>query len=310
MNAPAQIIPPYRHTPMFQLGPDPTPYRKLSAEGVRVERALGRDVLVVERTALSQLAEAAMVDINHLLRPGHLAHSPRSSTTRKRPPTTSSSPTICSRTPTSPPAACCRCAGHRHGDRRRPRRVGWSGPTATTRRRSPRDARDAYRQANLRYSQVAPLSMFEETNTGDQPAGAGRAISAEGEDAYKFLFVAKGGGSADKPFLFQATPSILTRERMLAVPEGEDPDARHRGLPALSPGDRHRRHLGAELTHEDGQARLLPVISTGCRRSGSEPTAAPSAISKLEAERSAEVDPGARRRGAVRRGSISATTCG
>jgi len=75
--------------------------------------------------------------------------------------------------------------------------------------------REAYRKKNLRYSQVAPLSMFEETNTGDNlPAQID--IAAEGEDAYKFLFMAKGGGSANKTFLYQATPSILAHERMVA----------------------------------------------------------------------------------------------
>src|SRR6202012_1754700 len=76
-------------------------------------------------------------------------------------------------------------------------------------------ARDAYLKRNLRYSQVAPISMFEEKNTRtNMPAQV--EIYAEGEDSYKFMFVAKGGGSANKSFLFQATPSILTRERMLA----------------------------------------------------------------------------------------------
>ena len=76
-------------------------------------------------------------------------------------------------------------------------------------------ARDAYLKRNLRYSQLAPISMFEEKNTkSNMPAQV--EIYAEGEDAYKFLFIAKGGGSANKSFLFQATPSILTHDRMLA----------------------------------------------------------------------------------------------
>jgi fumarate hydratase class I len=76
-------------------------------------------------------------------------------------------------------------------------------------------ARDAYLRRNLRYSQLAPLSMFEETNTkSNMPAQV--EIYAEGEDEYKFLFVAKGGGSANKSFLFQATPSILTHDRLIA----------------------------------------------------------------------------------------------
>ena len=57
---------------LFQLAADSTPYRKLSSAGVRVERAFGKDFLVVEREIIRALAEAAMIDINHLLRPGHL----------------------------------------------------------------------------------------------------------------------------------------------------------------------------------------------------------------------------------------------
>ncbi len=76
-------------------------------------------------------------------------------------------------------------------------------------------ARDSYLRRNLRYSQLAPISMFEEKNTkSNMPAQV--EIYAEGDDAYKFLFIAKGGGSANKSFLFQATPSILTHERMIA----------------------------------------------------------------------------------------------
>src|SRR5262249_36549545 len=76
-------------------------------------------------------------------------------------------------------------------------------------------ARDAYLKRNLRYSQLAPITMFEEKNTrSNMPAQV--EIYAEGDDAYKFLFVAKGGGSANKSFLFQATPSILTHDRLIA----------------------------------------------------------------------------------------------
>src|SRR6202020_1677047 len=76
-------------------------------------------------------------------------------------------------------------------------------------------ARDAYLRRNLRYSQVAPLSRYDEKNTANNmPAQC--EIYAEGDDAYKFMFMAKGGGSANKSFLFQATPSVLTKERLLA----------------------------------------------------------------------------------------------
>ena len=73
MNAPiANPLPPYHHTPLFPLGPDKTPYRKLEVGGVRVEKVMGKDMLIVEREALRALSEAAFNDINHLLRPAHL----------------------------------------------------------------------------------------------------------------------------------------------------------------------------------------------------------------------------------------------
>jgi len=78
-------------------------------------------------------------------------------------------------------------------------------------------ARNAYLKRNLRYSQLSPVSMFEEKNTANNmPAQV--EIYADGEHGaeYKLLFMAKGGGSANKSFLYQATPSILTHDRMIA----------------------------------------------------------------------------------------------
>lgn len=117
-------------------------------------------------------------------------------------------------------------------------------------------ARDAYLRRNLRYSQVAPLSMYEEKNTANNmPAQC--EIYAEGDDAYKFMFMAKGGGSANKSFLFQATPSVLTKDRLLAFLK-EKILTLGTAAPALSPRHRDRRHLGRAL-HEDGEARLRPL---------------------------------------------------
>src|ERR1700759_4020154 len=78
MNAPSAFpdqqkpVPPYNDTPLFPLGAHPTAYKKTTSEGVRVEKVLGRDMLVVSREALRALSEAAFGDINHYLRPGHL----------------------------------------------------------------------------------------------------------------------------------------------------------------------------------------------------------------------------------------------
>ncbi|MBV8745472.1 MAG: fumarate hydratase [Xanthobacteraceae bacterium] len=215
MNAPAQIIPPYRHTPMFPLGPDNTPYRKLGTDGIRVEKVLGRDVLVVAREALQALAEAAFTDINHLLRPGHLKQlraildDPEASDNDKFVAYDFLKNANIAAGGVLP---MCQDTGTAIIMGKKGRLVWTDGEDEGA---LAQGARDAYLKRNLRYSQVAPISMFEEKNTRtNMPAQV--EIYAEGEDAYKFMFVAKGGGSANKSFLFQATPSILTRERMLA----------------------------------------------------------------------------------------------
>jgi fumarate hydratase class I len=200
---------------LFQLGPDPTPYRKLSGAGVRIERALGRDVLIVEREALSALAEAAMVDINHLLRPGHLAQL---AAILDDPEATANDKFVAYDLLKNANIAAggvlpmCQDTGTAIVVGKKGRLVWTEGDDEAA---LAEGIRAAYVRKNLRYSQVAPLTMFEEKNTGDNlPAQI--EIAAEGEDSYKFLFMAKGGGSANKSFLYQATPSILTHERMIA----------------------------------------------------------------------------------------------
>jgi fumarate hydratase, class I len=215
MNAPAQIIPPYRHAPMFPIGPDNTPYRKLGSEGVRVEKVLGREVIVVAREALKALAEAAFTDINHLLRPGHLKQlrailddAEASDNDKFVAYDFLKNANIAA----GGVLPMCQDTGTAIIMGKKGRLVWTDGEDEAA---LAEGARDAYLKRNLRYSQVAPVSMFEETNTRtNMPAQV--ELYAEGEDAYKFMFVAKGGGSANKSFLFQATPSILTRERMLA----------------------------------------------------------------------------------------------
>jgi fumarate hydratase class I len=219
MNAPTQIVPPYRHTPLFPLGRDSTPYRKLTSNGVRVEKALGRELLVVEREALRALAEAAFADINHLLRPGHLAQlrsildDPEASSNDKFVAYDFLKNANIAAGGVLP---MCQDTGTAIIMGKKGRLVWTEGDDEGA---LAEGARDAYLKRNLRYSQLAPISMFEEKNTrSNMPAQV--EIYAEGqegyEDVYKFLFIAKGGGSANKSFLYQATPSILTHDRMLA----------------------------------------------------------------------------------------------
>jgi fumarate hydratase class I len=216
MNAPVTPpIPAYRHTPLFPLGKDNTPYRKLDVPGVRTEKVLGRDVLVVPAEALKVLAEEAYNDINHYLRPGHLQQlrnildDAEASDNDKFVAFDFLKNANIAAGGTLP---MCQDTGTVIIMGKRGRNVWVEGNDEAA---LAEGARDSYLKKNLRYSQLAPLSMFEETNTrNNMPAQV--ELYADGDDDYKFLFIAKGGGSANKAFLFQATPSILTRDRMLA----------------------------------------------------------------------------------------------
>jgi fumarate hydratase class I len=220
MNAPVTPpVPPYKHTPLFPLGKDQTPYRKISSEGVRVEKVMGQDVVVVSREAIRALAEAAFTDINHLLRPAHLkslaailADSEASDNDKFVAYDFLKNANIAA----GGVLPMCQDTGTAIIMGKKGRLIFTEGDDEAA---LSEGARDAYLKRNLRYSQVAPVSMFEEVNTGNNmPAQIDIYAQGSGdaEDAYKFLFIAKGGGSANKSFLYQATPSILTRERMLA----------------------------------------------------------------------------------------------
>ena len=119
---------------------------------------------------------------------------------------------------------------------------------------------DAYTRLNLRYSQLAPLTMWDEKNTGTNLPAQIELYAAEehGEPAYKFLFMAKGGGSANKSYLYQETKAVLNPSVDDALPRREAARARHGGLPALPPGHRDRRHLRG-VRAEDREVRLGQV---------------------------------------------------
>ncbi|MGI8526430.1 MAG: fumarate hydratase, partial [Pseudolabrys sp.] len=220
MNAPVKTpVPPYKHTPLFPLGQDDTQYRLISKDGVRIEKVMGQDVLVVEREALRALSEAAFTDINHLLRTSHLKQlraildDPEASANDKFVAYDFLKNANISAGGVLP---MCQDTGTAIIMGKKGRRVWTDGQDSNSDEGALAEgARDAYLRRNLRYSQLAPISMFEEKNTkSNMPAQV--EIYAEGDDSYKLLFLAKGGGSAKKAFLFQATPSILTHDRMVA----------------------------------------------------------------------------------------------
>ena len=205
----------YQYSPLFPLGKDETPYRKLTSEGVSVETVGGREILTVSREAIRLLAEQAMIDINHLLRPGHLAQLAK---ILDDPEATSNDRFVAYDLLKNANIAAggvlpmCQDTGTAIVMGKKGRMIWTDGQDESA---IAEGIRDAYESKNLRYSQLAPLSMFEEKNTKNNlPAQI--ELYAEGEDAYKFLFMAKGGGSANKTFLFQQTPSVLTHDRMIA----------------------------------------------------------------------------------------------
>ena len=203
-----------RHA-LFPLGPDTTPYRKLTGEGVTVEKMGEREMIVVEPEAMRLLAEQAMMDINHLLRPGHLAQLRK---ILEDPEATANDRFVAYDLLKNANIAAggvlpmCQDTGTAIVMGKKGRFVWTDGGDEDA---IAQGIRDAYDKKNLRYSQLAALSMFEEKNTRNNlPAQI--ELYAEGENAYKFLFVAKGGGSANKTFLYQATPSVLTKDRLMA----------------------------------------------------------------------------------------------
>ena len=200
---------------LFPMAQDSTPYRKLDVPGVTVEKVGDREFINVPAEAIRALAKQAMIDINHLLRPGHLAQLAK---ILDDPEATSNDKFVAYDLLKNANIAAggilpmCQDTGTAIVMGKKGRFIWTDGSDEEA---LSDGIRDAYFEKNLRYSQLAPLSMFEEKNTRNNlPAQID--LYAEGDDAYKFLFVAKGGGSANKTFLYQATPSLLTRDRMMA----------------------------------------------------------------------------------------------
>jgi fumarate hydratase class I len=199
---------------LFPLSADQTSYRRLTADFVSRDSFRGEEILVVEAEGLRLLAEAAFADINHLLRPAHLKQL---AAILEDPEATENDRFVAYDLLKNANIAAggilpmCQDTGTAIIMAKKGRQVWTDGSDAAA---LARGVRDAYEKKNLRYSQLAPLSMFEERNTRNNlPAQID--IYQEGLDAYKFLFIAKGGGSANKTFLYQGTPSLLTRDRLL-----------------------------------------------------------------------------------------------
>ncbi|MFC6705454.1 fumarate hydratase [Flexivirga alba] len=211
----------FAYEDLLPLGDDATTYRKLSDTGVRtVEGPGGRTFLEVDPEALQLLTDTAMHDIAHYLRPAHLAFlrkildDDQASNNDKF--------VALDLLKNAGIAAAgvlpmCQDTGTAIVMGKKGSQVLVSG-SAPDEESISRGVYDAYTRLNLRYSQMAPVTMWEEKNTGSNlPAQIELyADTAAGhETTYKFLFMAKGGGSANKSFLYQETKAILNPDSMM-----------------------------------------------------------------------------------------------
>jgi len=205
----------YTHHTLFPLGQDPTPYRKLTDNHVSVIEFEGREVLKVDPQALTELTFEAFKDISHLLRPDHLKQL---ASILDDPEASDNDRFVAYDLLKNANIAAggvlpmCQDTGTGIVMGKKGQQV-WTGggdEAAVS-----EGIMKTFTETNLRYSQVAPLDMFEEKNTGNNLPAQIEIYADEG-DAYKFLFIAKGGGSANKTFLYQETKALLNEERLVA----------------------------------------------------------------------------------------------
>lgn len=207
--------PPFVYQDPFPLGKDETQYRLLSQEGISTTEFEGQTMLKVAPEALAFLAGQAFHDCSFTLRPKHLEQvaaildDPEASDNDRYVATTLLKNAEIAAEGILP---FCQDTGTAIIMGKKGQRV-WTG--ANDAEWLSRGVYDCYTKENLRYSQSAPLSMFEEKNTGTNLPAQIDLYATEG-DEYKFLFVAKGGGSANKTFLYQQTRALLNPKSLEA----------------------------------------------------------------------------------------------
>ncbi len=206
-------MPEFSYTDLLPLGEDSTQYRQLSSGGIARDVAFGKEFLQVEPGVLSVLTETAMHDIAHLLRPGHL----RQLRSILDDPEASANDRYVARDLLQ--NACIAAGGvlPMCQDTGTAIVMGKRGQQVLTDGRDEehiaRGVYDAYTKLNLRYSQLAPLTMWDEKNTGSNLPAQIELYATAGAE-YKFLFMAKGGGSANKSYLYQETKAVLSPAAM------------------------------------------------------------------------------------------------
>ena len=206
--------PEFEFTELLPLGHDDTPYRLVSKDHVTtIETPLG-SMLIVDPEALTLITQEAMRDIAHFLRPGHLQQlrnildDPEASDNDRFVALDLLKNAAISAGGVLP---MCQDTGTAIVKGKKGQQV-WTG--GGDEEAIARGVFNTYQTSNLRYSQMAPLNMYDEVNTGNNLPAEIKIAAIDGE-AYKFLFMAKGGGSANKSYLFQETKALLNEKTLL-----------------------------------------------------------------------------------------------
>ncbi|MDT8277134.1 MAG: fumarate hydratase [Roseomonas mucosa] len=212
----------FRYSPLLPLGEDRTRYRRLPIEGVKTIEANGKRILSIPEKVLEDLAFAACHDVSHLLRPAHLAQLRRILDDPEASPNDRFVALDLLKNANIAAGGIlpmCQDTGTAIVFGKKGQRVWVEG-----------DEEEAlsygvfrtYTETSLRYSQMAPLSMFEEVNTGNNLPVQFDIYASPGEhhaDEFHLMFVLKGGGSANKTFLYQQTRAVLNKPKLLAFLE-------------------------------------------------------------------------------------------
>src|SRR4030081_427340 len=249
---------------LLPLGEDETSYRKLTGDHVATASFEGERIVKVAPEALTLLARQAVNDWQHLLRPGHLAQlaaildDPEASANDKF---VALDLLKNANIAAGKGLPMCQDTGTAIVMAKKGQQVWTRADDAAA---LSEGIRRPYTETNLRYSQVAPLSMYEEVNTGDNlPAQID--IYAEPGDEYDFLFIAKGGGSANKSFLYQQSKAVLNPKSLLKF---LDEKIRTLGTAACPP-----YHLSIGIGGPPAKMNLKTVKLASCRYLDSLPTA-------------------------------------
>ncbi|MFZ5480145.1 MAG: fumarate hydratase [Myxococcota bacterium] len=242
---------------------DPYPYRKLDVGGVAVDRFRGEDVLAIESDVLTRLAAEAMRDIAHLFRPGHLRQlrnileDPEASGNDKF---VARNMLLNANVAAGMVLPSCQDTGTAIVVGKKGQRVWTAGDDEEA---LARGVFRTYTETNLRYSQVAPLTTYDEVNTGTNLPAQIELYATPGE-AYRFLFMAKGGGSANKTYLYQETKALLNPKALLAF---LDQEIRSLGTAACPP-----YHLAIVIGGTSAEATLKTVKLASARYLDALPT--------------------------------------